>query len=340
MDFGIFDHLDRSALSLKDFYQARLKLIETYDEAGFYAYHVAEHHATPLGMAPSPSVFLAAVAQRTRRLRFGPLVYALPLHHPLRLIEEICMVDHLSDGRFNIGFGRGSSPMEIMLYGQNPAKAERIYGESLEIILQGLISGRVDFQGEFFTFKDYVLEVQPLQKPHPPIWYGVHSIGSAERAARRKLNVVSLDSAQDTRGFTDRFRQVWRETAGEGCDMPKMGIGRFIVVAETDAEALAAARRAYPVWHRSFYHLYKLLGGAPAHPRPADFDGVIRTGQGIAGNPETVTAFLQNQLDVSGATYVVGQFAFGDLSLDECLRSLDLFTRHIMPKLNPGGNKR
>jgi alkanesulfonate monooxygenase SsuD/methylene tetrahydromethanopterin reductase-like flavin-dependent oxidoreductase (luciferase family) len=336
MEFGIFDHLDRNDVPLKDFYEARLKLIEAYDQAGFYAYHVAEHHATPLGMAPSPSLFLAAVAQRTRRLRFGPLVYALPLHHPLRLIEEICMVDQLSNGRLDIGFGRGSSPMEIVLYGQDPAKAERIYGESLEIILQGLTRGRVDFHGEFFSFKDYILEVQPLQKPHPPLWYGVHSIQSAERAARRKLNVVSLDSAQDTRGFTDRYHEVWRETGGETGAMPKMGIGRFIVVAETNADALAAARRSYPVWHRSFYHLYKLLGGKPAHPRPPNFDGVITTGQGIAGNPDTVAAFLQDQLAISGATYMVGQFAFGDLSPDECMRSLDLFTDHVIPKLNLG----
>ena len=89
MKFGVFDHLDRDEQTLGDYYRARLQIIEAYDRLGFHAYHVAEHHATPLGMAPSPSVFLAAVAQRTRRLRFGPLVYALPLYHPLRMIEEI-----------------------------------------------------------------------------------------------------------------------------------------------------------------------------------------------------------------------------------------------------------
>ena len=334
MEFGVFDHLDRSDLPLKDYYEARLKLIEAYEQAGFYAYHVAEHHSTPLGMAPSPSVFLAAIAQRTRRLRFGPLVYALPLHHPIRLIEEICMLDQLSGGRLEIGFGRGASPMEITLYGQDPAKAERIYGESLRIILEGLTKGKVDFQGEFFSFNNYILELEPLQKPQPPIWYGVHSVQSAERAARRKLNIVSLDSAQDTRGFTDRYRQVWHETFGQTDSMPKMGIGRFIVVAETDQEALKAARRAYPVWHRSFYHLYTLLGGAPAHPRPPDFDGVIKTGQGIAGSPTTVAAFLQSQVVESGSTYLVGQFAFGDLSLSESLRSVELFRKHVMPRLN------
>ena len=87
MKFGVFDHMDRATMPLGAQYENRLKLIEAYDRLGFHAYHVAEHHSTPMGMAPSPSVFLAAVAQRTRRLRFGPMVYALPLHHPLRLIE-------------------------------------------------------------------------------------------------------------------------------------------------------------------------------------------------------------------------------------------------------------
>src|SRR6266536_2989190 len=104
MEFGIFDHLDRNDLPLRDYYEDRIKLVEAYDQAGFYSYHLAEHHSTPLGMAPSPSVFLAAVAQRTRQLRFGTLVWAMPLHHPLRLIEEICMLDQLRGGRLEIGF--------------------------------------------------------------------------------------------------------------------------------------------------------------------------------------------------------------------------------------------
>ena len=335
MEFGIFDHLDRGELPLKDFYEARLELIEAYDRAGFYAYHVAEHHSTPLGMAPSPSVFLAAVAQRTRRLRFGPLVYALPLHHPLRLVEEICMLDQLSGGRLEIGFGRGSSPMEIAYYGEDPAKAERIYVEAREIILQGLTRGEVDHRGEFFSFKKVPLKVEPLQKPHPPIWYGVHSVASAERAARQGLNIVSLDSAKDTRNFTDRYRQVWRETRGEKETMPKMGVSRFIVIASNDAEALAIARRAYPKWFRSFSHLFRLAGTTPAHPRPAEFDAMMQMGQAVAGSPETVAAFLQTQLTESRATYLVGQFAFGDLSLAESLRSVELFTGEVMPRLRP-----
>ncbi len=115
LEFGVFDHLDRNDLPLRDYYEQRLKVIEAFDRSGFYAYHVAEHHFTPLGMAPSPSVFLSAIAQRTTRLRFGTFVYALPVHHPLRVLEEICMLDHMSGGRLEIGFGRGSVPLRDFL---------------------------------------------------------------------------------------------------------------------------------------------------------------------------------------------------------------------------------
>src|SRR5690242_4250906 len=172
MDFGVFDHLDRYDGPLADYYEARLRLIELYDRAGFFGYHVAEHHATPLGMAPSPSVFLAAVAQRTRRLRFGPMVYALPLYHPLRLIEEICMLDQLSGGRLDIGFGRGASPIELSFFGQDATQSQAIYAEGLEVMIKGLTQRRLTHKGEYFEFNDVPIEVWPCQKPHPPIWYG------------------------------------------------------------------------------------------------------------------------------------------------------------------------
>jgi len=333
MNFGIFDHLDRNDLPLKEYYEARLKLIEAYEQAGFYAYHVAEHHSTPIGLAPSPSVFLSAIAQRTKTLRFGPMVFALPLHHPLRLIEEICMVDQLSGGRLEIGFGRGSSPTEVSFYGQDPAKTQEIYSEARELILHGLTHKRLTFEGKFFSFKDIPMELEPLQKPHPPMWYGVHSVEAAERAARQGLNMVSLDSAKDTRTYNDRYRAVWRELHGDK-PIPKLGQSRFIVIAENGKDALAAAQRAYPIWHKHFYFLYSLRGGKPTHPRPDTFEKMIEIGHAIAGDPQQVTQFLQAQIEDSAANYLVGQFAFGDLSLAESLRSVELFRNHVMPKLS------
>ena len=335
MDFGIFDHLDHNDLPLRDYYEDRLKLVEAYDQAGFYSYHLAEHHSTPLGMAPSPSVFLAAVAQRTRQLRFGTLVYALPLHHPLRLIEEICMLDHLSGGRVDIGFGRGSSPIELAYYGQDPADAQEIYAEGLELVLQGLTQKVLNFDGKRFSYHNVPMEIAPLQKPHPPIWYGVHSPDSAEKAARKGLHTVSLDPPAETRASNERYRATWRDVHA-GAALPKMGLGRFIVVAPSDAEALHLARRAYPKWHASFTYLFRLHGRSQMHPRPPDFDALMERGQGVAGSPATVTDFLRTQLDETGCNYVVGQFAFGDLSLEETLRSVALFATEVMPALRKG----
>src|SRR3954454_2306119 len=233
MKFGVFDHLDRNDLPLRDYYESRLQIIEAYDRLGFYAYHVAEHHSTPLGMAASPSVFLSAVAQRTRRLRFGPMVYALPLHHPLRLIEEICMVDQMSQGRLEIGFGRGSVAEELAYYGANPAEAQAVYTEALELILKGLSEPSLTFHGRYFHFDNVPMELKSLQEPHPPVWYGVHAPESAERAARKGLRVVSLDALAATRASFDAFRRTWKVSWGDA-PLPLMGLGRFVVVAETD----------------------------------------------------------------------------------------------------------
>jgi alkanesulfonate monooxygenase SsuD/methylene tetrahydromethanopterin reductase-like flavin-dependent oxidoreductase (luciferase family) len=337
MEFGVFDHLDRGTTPLKDFYAARLKLIEAYDRAGFYAYHLAEHHGTPIGMAPAPSVFLAAVAERTTRIRFGPLVYALPLHHPLRLIEEICMLDQMSGGRLEIGFGRGASPIESSFYGQDPADRERLYVEGLEVVLRGLKEKKLNFRGEFFSFENVPIELEPLQKPHPPVWYGVHSVESAERAARRGLNIVSLDDVEKTRAFTDRFRKIWRDLNGDLRQIPKIGLSRFVVIAESNDDALRAARRAYPIWRRSFYYLYERFGGAPTHPRPPLFDEIVEGGEGVAGSPKKVRAFFESQLAASAANYLVGQFAFGDLTFEESRRSVELFARDVMPALRGKG---
>jgi alkanesulfonate monooxygenase SsuD/methylene tetrahydromethanopterin reductase-like flavin-dependent oxidoreductase (luciferase family) len=332
MKFGVFDHLDRDGQPLRNYYESRLQIIEAYDRLGFYAYHVAEHHSTPLGMAPSPSVFLAAVAQRTRRLRFGPLVYALPLYHPLRMIEEICMLDQMSGGRLEIGFGRGSSPTELGYYGQDPEQAQQVYAEVLELVLKGLTERSLTFHGRFFHFDDVPMELEPLQKPHPPIWYGVHAPDSAARAARKGLQVVSLDPPPETCAAFDSYRAAWRE-AGGGAALPLMGLGRFIVVAETDAEALAVARRAYPKWHASFTHLRRRHNRINAHPRPPTFDELVDVGQGIAGAPGRVTDVLRKQIEVTGSNYLVGQFAFGDLSLAEAQGSIELFARQVMPAL-------
>src|SRR3954468_21889151 len=152
MKFGIFDHIDDAGVPLGQLYADRLTIAEAYDRAGFYGYHVAEHHTTPLGAAASPALIFSALSQRTRTLRFGPLVYLLPFYHPLRLIEEVCMLDQMSGGRFQLGVGRGVSMYETQAYGLDFAKTQAMYHEAFQVLMAGLTSEELTFAGEFYKF--------------------------------------------------------------------------------------------------------------------------------------------------------------------------------------------
>jgi alkanesulfonate monooxygenase SsuD/methylene tetrahydromethanopterin reductase-like flavin-dependent oxidoreductase (luciferase family) len=332
MKFGVFDHMDRAGPPLATQYEDRLRLAALYDELGFHMYHVAEHHSTPLGMAPSPGIYLSAVAQRTRRLRFGPLVYPIKLYHPLRLAEEICMLDHLSGGRFEFGVGKGASPIELALYGIDPADTEPQFAEALQVLRQALAQDAVNFEGRFYTFKDVPVELKPLQQPLPAIWYGVSNADGGARAARKGYNIVCNLPAAGARAVTDAYRGEWAANGGAG-DLPLMGVGRFVVIAEDEAEARAAAKRAFPRWYASFWNLWDARGQRPPVPLPDSFEGVERAGIGVAGAPETVSRTLRAQLEQSGANYLLCRFAFGDLSFEESARSVRLFAGQVAPAL-------
>jgi alkanesulfonate monooxygenase SsuD/methylene tetrahydromethanopterin reductase-like flavin-dependent oxidoreductase (luciferase family) len=282
-------------------------------------------------MAPSPSVFLAAVAQRTKRLRFGPMVYVAPLYHPLRLLEEICMLDQISGGRLEIAFGRGALPAEVRFFDVDPAQTEKVHQEMVGFILEGLSEGAVTVTAEGGK-RRLPLAIPPLQKPHPPLWYGVHSPEAAGRVARRGMNVVGLDTVAELKPCFERFRAVWRETRGEA-PLPRIGLGRFIVVGKNASETRAVARRAYRRWHESFTYLSSLMGVGHRHSRPPEFDAIAEDGRAFAGTPEDAAEYVKRQLAESGANYFVGQFAFGNLTLEETLRSVALFSEEVMTML-------
>jgi alkanesulfonate monooxygenase SsuD/methylene tetrahydromethanopterin reductase-like flavin-dependent oxidoreductase (luciferase family) len=336
MEFGVFDHLDRSTEPLGEHYENRLKLIEAYDRLGIHRYHLAEHHATPLGLAPSPSVFLAAVAQRTRRLRFGPLVYTLALHHPLRVAEEICMLDHMSRGRFELGVGRGVSPHEVAYYGVDPARAQAMYIEALQVILQALASRTLSFRGEHYTFRDVPIELEPVQRPHPPLWYGLARPEGLPWVVANSVNIVCNGPPALVGQVTEGYRQAWADAGRDRRALPRMGMTRTIVVADSDRDALSIARRAHQRWHQSFMQLWNKHGTKPINAYyPDDFEEVQRAGFGVAGTPATVRDALARQIAQARVNYLVCRFAFGDMAPAESHRSLELFTQHVMPELAP-----
>ncbi len=334
MKFGVFDHLDASGAPLAQFYENRLRLAQAYDRIGIHALHIAEHHATPLGMSPSPSVFLASVAQRTKRLRLGPLVYTLALYHPLRLADEICMLDQLSGGRFELGVGRGVSPLEIGYFGFDPAKSQAMYVEAYQVILQAMRERTLTFKGEYYNFDRVPFHLEPLQRPHPPIWYGLSNPESAEFAADNKFNVVSNAAPKAVRVITDRYRAEWAKKGNDPKRIPFIGMARHVVIADTDQEAMKLARRAYARWFESFIFLWRLHGTTPPFTTyTEDFDAVLKNGQAIVGSPDTVRETIASQAADAGLNYFLLRFAFGDLTLEESMHSVDLFASLVQPAL-------
>jgi alkanesulfonate monooxygenase SsuD/methylene tetrahydromethanopterin reductase-like flavin-dependent oxidoreductase (luciferase family) len=331
--FGVFDHMDKGSVPLTEQYEARLKLIETYDLGGFHAYHLAEHHATPLGMAPSPSVFLAAVAQRTRRLRFGALVHTLSLYHPLRLAEEICMLDQMSGGRLELGIGRGISPHELAYYGVQPEMAQALYREASAVILKALSAKTLTFHGEHFRFDEVPIEMTPVQRPHPPLWCGTSNPEGMGWFAENRVSFVTNASAARARAITDRYRGEWARLGNSPSEIPFMGLARHIVIAETEAEAMEVGRPAYAKWFGSFMLLWNKYNTKPPNVAlPENFGDFVRAGFAFVGTPETVRDKIAEQVVSAGINYLLCRFAFGDLAYEASRRSVDLFVGEVMPK--------
>jgi len=327
--FGMFDHVDRSDEPVGVLYEQRLKLVEAAEAAGFRTYHVAEHHATRLGMAPSPGIFLAAVAQRTRRIRFGPLVYLLPLYTPLRLVEEIAMLDQMSGGRFELGVGRGISPYELAYCGVDFLEAPAMYAEALEVILAGLRGGRLTHRGRYYRYLDVPIELTPVQRPHPPLWQGVTSPEGAATAAGRGVNIVGTAPNPRMKEVVDRYFETL--AIQPGGSTPMVGLQRHVFVAETDAEAMAIARGPYKAWYDSLVSLWRQFNTLPFRFAES-LERALAVDSAIVGSPATVRAEVERHLAATGANYFVGRFIFGNLGFEPAVRSLELFSTEVMPR--------
>lgn len=336
--FGIFDHLDRRDAPVARIYEERLRLLEAADAAGFYGYHLAEHHQTPLATAPSPGVFLAAASQRTRRIRLGPLVYLLPMYNPLRLIEEICMLDHLSGGRLDLGVGRGISPYELAYHGVDAAKARELYHEALAVLTTGMTSPRLTYRGEFYRYDDVPMEMAPLQRPYPPLWYPTTSEEGVRYAARHGMNVVLAGRADGIKRQADLYRETWQAHLGEPGRLnghvaePKIGANYKLYVAATDEEALAVARPAQRAHHNSLVKLWHDFGTEPlGRGFTDDLDLMIARKTALVGSPATVRGQVAEFFATSGCNYLVCHIHFGDMTHEQALRSLRLFADEVMP---------
>ncbi len=339
MKFGVFDHVDRSGLALADQFDKRLEYVAALEDAGFFCYHVAEHHATPLNMVPVPGVWLGAVARATATMRFGPLCYLLPLYSPLRLIEEIAMLDHLSRGRFDLGVGRGVSPFELNFHKVDPGNSQAIFLEALDAVVHGLTHDELNHEGAYFSYSGVPMELRPLQEPHPPIWYPTSNPASAAAVGKAGYNFVTLGAMDAARDCIDAFVDNFSRPFGPALDFPggtAIGISRHVVVGDTDEDAIGIARPAYRTWHASLTKLYRNHGVAgPTFARGTldTVEGAIEAGTDIVGSADTVRAEIERQIEALGVNYMICQFYFGDMDHADAMRSVELFRTGVMPRI-------
>jgi alkanesulfonate monooxygenase SsuD/methylene tetrahydromethanopterin reductase-like flavin-dependent oxidoreductase (luciferase family) len=344
MKIGLFDHVEHGRRPLATLFDERLAFVEAADEAGIYCLHVAEHHATPLNMVPVPGVYLGAVARATRRMRLGPLVYLLPLYSPLRLIEEICMLDHLSYGRLEVGVGRGVSPFELRYHKIDHDQSRDIFIDAFHCISAGLTTDQLTYCGPHFSYEKVPIALRPLQQPHPAFWYGSSNTIGSTWAGEHGLHFVTLGPAPIAKANIEAFREAFARRGGAA--QPKaefpggvaIGVLRHVFVADTDAEAKRFAKPAMAAHLANFNWLRNMHGvtGSTSRlnvPHGADYEACVADGTVISGNPDSVRVEIERQVRELGVNYLLTYLFLGTMTLDEALRSLQLFSTEVMPKI-------
>ena len=310
-----------------------------FDEAWF-----AEHHHSDYGQLASPNLIIASLAHRTKRLRFGNLVNAVPLHDPMRLAEECAILDILTGGRLNVGLGRGV-PRDDLKHRLDREAAQARFNEGLEIILKAWTEKTFSYEGVAWSYEDISCRPQPIQKPHPPIYYGATSPESPAMVARRGWNMALSRQPLDNVVRAIEMYRAERAAAGVPAGGGNVVLARDIYVADTDEQAWAEAGP-------EITRFWQLAGDnywshEPITPddlprftsRFAYFRGGMTLrdtdewGVSLVGSPETVARKARAMIERAKPDSLVGLFAFGNLSHGQVTHSIELFAKHVMPAL-------
>jgi alkanesulfonate monooxygenase SsuD/methylene tetrahydromethanopterin reductase-like flavin-dependent oxidoreductase (luciferase family) len=242
------------------------------------------------------------------------------------------MLDQLSEGRFEFGFGKGVSPPEHTLWGLDPAEAVPAMDEAIDIILRAFeTDGRFSYEGRYHQFEDVPIEVRPYQQPYMPLWRP----GTLETAARMGVRTMTGGPLEAVAAACSRYREHLDPTGIGRHHEPMIGGVRKVIVAPTDAEADDLGRRAWPAFTEHLGRLWRRYN-IPIVNDPTiggDFDRAKAVQAVIVGSPQTVREHCEQFEAEAGTDYFVGQFAWGDLSIEEVTRSFDLFAEHVAQPL-------
>ena len=340
--FGIFDHIEAipgtdTARVLRD----RLDLVRMADQAGFTGFYLAEHHGSELCLAPNQDVVIAAASQVTTAIRMGPMVKLLPLHHPVQVIEDMCVVDNLTGGRLEFGVGRGVAPIEHYWFGSDwPTAAER-FEDVLGIIARAFASGEISSdESKYYDFRTMPMATFPVQE-RIPFWYP----GSPATAGRFGMKLMFPGPIpQDAH---DLYVETWHAHQGDPVrfdgpgDEPTVGCTMVIAIDRDENVARDVMTRGMDGLTRRTHLVHQwdaeVLGDAAADAALEPLRRILSRKQAVIdngyGTPEKLVDRLGAIFADGRIDHFVIQVPTGDMTFDEAKRTLDLFCTDVQPAL-------
>ena len=340
--FGLFDHIEGiPGTPTHQLFRDRLDLITTADQAGFASYHIAEHHASDLCLAPNQDLFIAAASQVTTNIRLGPMVKLLPLHHPVGMLEDLATIDQLTGGRVEYGVGRGAVPAEHAWHGSDHRDARERFTDSLGIISRALRTGTVSSEGSrYYDFPPMPLGTLPLQESIP-FWYP----GNPVTAGQHGMNLM-WPGPIDKKAY-DIYVESWEKHKDDPIRLdgpssrPTVACSMIVAISSDEQEALAVARRGMDGLMRRTFGAHRFDAMVvPVEERDqalttlraihANLEGAIGAG---AGTPEQIADRFASLLEPGLIDRIVLQVPAGDMTSDEARRTVDLFAGEVMRQL-------
>ncbi len=316
-------------VALETVYERAFQRIDVMEQTGYDAVWLAEHHFTGYSVCPSVHLMGMHVANRTRRLRIGTAVSLAAFYHPLRLAEEVALLDVLSGGRVNWGAGRGFDRNEFTNFGVPPDESYPRFREHVEVVLEAWKQEKLSYRGRYFDFEAVEVLPKPLQKPHPPTWVAASSPPAIEWAAERGFSIMMDPHASHAE--IARKRELYRgelEKHGHtiaGRDIP---MARLLAVGETRAEAEQTARRGAQWLVSSYIDPKHQQVGLPG-------GGFLRLGE------DPIARYLDDVVVWGTAEEVLDELLRlrEEMFLDYLLcaplshRSFAIFTERVLPRL-------
>jgi alkanesulfonate monooxygenase SsuD/methylene tetrahydromethanopterin reductase-like flavin-dependent oxidoreductase (luciferase family) len=327
MRFGIFSVVDHYPAELPrtsgQFFGELLEQAEAAEQLGFDSFWVAEHHFHEYGAIPSPAVWLAAAAQRTRRIRLGSAVVVLPFRNPLQVAEDYAMVDVLSGGRLNLGVGSGYLRHEFEGFGVRAEDKRERFDEALDVVLRAWTGERFCYDGRFHTVRDVQLNVVPVQRPRPPVWIAVLRNEAAAHVGKRGFPMMMIPYATTERidelaETVAAFRDAFVDAGGDrrAATVP---FGLHAYCSDSFERATAEAKPAMDRYVRT--RLY-------ARQRP--YELLVDKSLIAFGSPEDVIR-VARRYEQAGLTDFLAITNFGGLEHARVLRSMELLAKHVLP---------